>query len=520
MFSWILNTRIILIFFIPFTLGGISILSFQPFNLTFLNFFILPSLFLIFSYVRKKSVSTYRKRPFLINFFIIGYSFGVSFFLFGNYWISNSLTIDENLKFLIPIAIILIPLFLGLFYGVAGLLIGPYIKNNFNSLLFFCSIISLFDYFRGKALTGFPWNLWAYSWSWFTEVLQILNFLGLYAYNFFVIFLFSIPAALFFSNKSRILTLSLGLVLFLFAYLQGSFEINENQKTLKDFDLKSRMNVKIISPSLPLNYNLDDDQIIDLTKKLVRYSNPKKDQETIFVWPEGVFGGKFFEEIEFIKKVIKENFSKKHLIVFGVNTVDKKLDKIFNSFVVVNNEFEIVYKYDKIKLVPFGEFLPFEKFFSSFGLKKITFGYKSFSKGANKKNMVFNDWNIKPSICYEIIFTELFQKSNLKNSFIINISEDVWFGNSIGPSQHYAKSILRAVETDSFVVRSANKGISSFINNKGEPIKIMKENEIGSIELDVPKIKNNNQNKNDLIFFVLLITSIFIFIFFKKNEKR
>ena len=79
---------------------------------------------------------------------------------------------------------------------------------------------------------------------------------------------------------------------------------------------------------------------------------------------------------------------------------------------------------------------------------------------------------------------------------------------------------MRAVETDSFVVRSANKGISSFINNKGEPIKIMKENEIGSIELDIPKIKNNNQNKNDLIFFVLLITSIFIFIFFKKNEKR
>ena len=80
-----------------------------------------------------------------------------------------------------------------------------------------------------------------------------------------MILLFSIPAALFFSNKSRVLTLSLGLVLFLFAYLQGSFEINENQKTLKDFDLKSKMNVKIISPSL-LNYNLDDDQIIDLTK--------------------------------------------------------------------------------------------------------------------------------------------------------------------------------------------------------------------------------------------------------------
>ena len=105
-----------------------------------------------------------------------------------------------------------------------------------------------------------------------------------------------------------------------------------------------------------------------------------------FLYGQRVFFQENSQEIKFIKSVIKENFSKKHLIIFGINTVDKKKDKIFNSFVVVNNEFEVVYSYDKIKLVPFGEFLPFEKFFLAvLDLKTITFGYKSFSQGKNKK---------------------------------------------------------------------------------------------------------------------------------------
>ena len=99
---------------------------------------------------------------------------------------------------------------------------------------------------------------------------------------------------------------------------------------------------------------------------------------------------------------------------------------------------------------------------------------------------------------------------------IVNISEDGWFGNSIGPYQHFAKGIFRAVEQNSFLIRSANKGVTAIINNKGEVIKRLNPNEVGSIELEVPLIKSKNKNKNDLIFFVLLITYIFIFYFYKK----
>ena len=100
---------------------------------------------------------------------------------------------------------------------------------------------------------------------------------------------------------------------------------------------------------------------------------------------------------------------------------------------------------------------------------------------------------------------------------VINISEDGWFGNTIGPYQHFSKSIFRAIEQDSFLVRSTNKGISVIINNKGEVIKRLNPSEAGNIELTVPLVEKNKKNKNDLIFFIVLFTYGLFFGINKKN---
>ena len=155
-----------------------------------------------------------------------------------------------------------------------------------------------------------------------------------------------------------------------------------------------------------------------------------------------------------------------------------------------------------------------------FGLKKITEGHGSFLKGSKQNNIILDDLNILPLICYEIIFTKLIQNANQNTNLIVNISEDGWFGNSIGPSQHFAKAIFRSIENNSFLVRSTNKGISAIIDNKGLVVKKLNKFEAGNIELQVPLIKSKNKNKNDLIFFLLLITYIFIFKFYKKNNEK
>ena len=100
----------------------------------------------------------------------------------------------------------------------------------------------------------------------------------------------------------------------------------------------------------------------------------------------------------------------------------------------------------------------------------------SFSKGKEQNIYSYENTNIIPLICYEIIFTELVQNITENKNMIINISEDGWFGNSIGPYQHFSKAIFRAIESDTYVIRSANKGISAVINNKGQVIKTLKNN--------------------------------------------
>ena len=519
-----LTSRIFLVFMLPFTLGTLTVFSFQPYNYSYINFLIMPVLFLVTTYVKKKSQNTYRKKPYLLNLFLIGYLFGIGFFLTGTYWISHSLTFDDNFKFLIPFSIIGLPLFLGIFFGIGNIIAGPFLKNNFTSILLFSSSFALMDFLRAKIFTGFPWNLWAYTWSWTPDMLQLLPIIGFFSFNLFCIIFYCSPLLLIFKKKYYFMLFVLIAFIFFGNYIYGNSIIKKNNKYLNEIEFKSENSIftKIISPSFELKYNLSSDDISKNILKLIRYSDPTKNKKTLFVWPEGVFTGYNFEQIKQYKSIFEEAFSDNHLILFGVNTVvdTQKNNQIFNSLVIVNSKLEIQFKYDKIKLVPFGEFLPFEDFLNNLGLKKITEGHNSFSKGKESTIFSLDKLKLLPLICYEIIFPSLSQNQKQKN-VIVNISEDAWFGKTIGPNQHLAKAIFRAIENNVFLIRSANKGYSTFIDNKGIIKKALKPEETGVIELNVPFVNNvEKKYKINLIFLVLLFTCVLFFITFKKNENK
>ena len=142
-----------------------------------------------------------------------------------------------------------------------------------------------------------------------------------------------------------------------------------------------------------------------------------------------------------------------------------------NSFSVFDNDLNLIKNYNKINLVPFGEFLPFESFFNKIGLKTITNNFRSFTSGEQRKIIQFENnfdgLKFLPLICYEIIYSGKLTK-NFNFDFILNISEDGWFGNSAGPQQHLVHSIFRAIESGKYVVRSANNGMGVIINPLGE----------------------------------------------------
>ena len=150
-------------------LGALTSLSLPPYNYLFINFFTI-SLFFIYIFQKKRSN--------VINHsFLSGWLFGFGYFLSNLYWISISLTFDENFSFLIPFALILIPLFLGIFYGLATYFFFKIdIKKPASNLFLFSLLFGLTEFLRGNILTGFPWNLIAFSFSENLEILQILSF--------------------------------------------------------------------------------------------------------------------------------------------------------------------------------------------------------------------------------------------------------------------------------------------------------------------------------------------------------
>ncbi len=509
------NKRFFIIFLFPILLGGITVLSFQPYNLFFINFLSLPLLFFTIIYVKKKSKSIYIKKPFLKNLFILGTSYGFGFFFFGIYWIAHSLTFDETFKFLIPFSLILIPLFLSLFFSLPIVLVGNFCEKNLSSIFLLSSVFSLSDFVRSKILTGFPWNIWSYSFSWSLENLQILYKIGFFSLNILVITIFFMPAVLFFKNNYKYYILTFFLILIFSNYFYGSYKINSYESNSN----LNGINFKIISAGMNLNEFKDD---IKTASKLIKYSEPDKNKKTIFIWPEGIFLSENFNKKKDIQELFTNNFSQNHLIIFGANTSQEGpfKKKYFNSMIFSDKNLNFISQYDKRKLVPFGEFLPFESFLKSIGLKKITPGYSSFSKG-KKNSLISIDFdrkniNFLSLICYEIIFPGL-EEEYSKFNFIINISEDAWFGESIGPHQHFAKAIFRSIESGVYTIRSANKGISAFINPQGKILKNLQPNEIGNIELRLPIIEETKkQFKKDLIFLFLLITYILTFFVLRK----
>ena len=493
----------ILIYIMPFFIGLITSYSLPPFSFFFINFITFPIilLLLIFNYQKGRWTS-----------FNIGWMFGFGYFISNLYWITNALTFEEIFKPLIPISFILIPLFLGIFYGFVTLICSFFnLKKNISSILVFSFFFSLIEFIRGFIFGGFPWNLIAYSWSDYLEFLQILSFTGTYALNLLSITIFLIPTIIFFNFRSftKILTLIFATIIIITNYFYGSLVIEKNKK-VDDINLNSI--IKIISPKIDIKKFFQNNTPDQTIFELVKLSEPNNFVKTIFIFPEGILSSIYLEELNNYKYIFSENYSDQHKIILGINSNENS--KIFNSMVVLDNNANILAKYNKNKLVPFGEFLPFENLFTKLGFKKITQGYQSFSAD-NKRDLIsINNITFVPLICYEIIYSGKINKNSQSFDFIINISEDGWFGNSIGPHQHFSHSIFRAIEEGKNLIRSANNGISAFINSNGEIIKKTKSTKKGVIE--IKSFKNSKKtffsiygNKIFLYFLLFYITLIF-----------
>jgi len=502
-------------FYIIF-LGAISSYSLPPYNYFIINF-ITFSLFFIL--LLKKKRTTHNK-----SFFLYGWCFGFGYFLFSLYWISISLTFDESFKFLIPVAIILLPAFLAIFYGLITYLFSIfYSKNVITSFFIFSILFGTIEFVRGSILTGFPWNLIAFSFSNSIYFIQILSIVGTYSFNLICISLFTVPA-LFILRKSR----KEIIVCFFFILMSAGFLIFGNFKNNYFNSLKVTKNtytIKAISPNINLDRFYSKQDELKIINELIELSDPTKIEPTVFLWPEGIIPDSYLRDMNIYKSLFLNSFGEDDLIIMGLNSLEKKNDKnlFFNSMAVFNNKLDLIANYNKVNLVPFGEFIPFESVLSLIGLKTVTNNYQSFSNGVtriplNVKNNKI-DLNLLPLICYEIIYSGKLSRDN-NFDYIINISEDGWFGNSIGPKQHFSHNIFRSIESGKYIIRSANNGISAIINPLGIIEQEVEFGSTGYVELSESKLVKPTTFMlyGNKIFLILIL--VYIFLIFSFNRLK
>ena len=496
-------------------LGIITSLSLPPFNYLLVNFITFTSFF-IFLFQKSKIIKNKK------IYFLYGWLFGFGYFFTNLYWVSISLTFDQNFKFLIPITIILIPAFLGIFYGlVAYFFIIFKSKKVISAILIFSLIFGILEFIRGSILTGFPWNLIAFSFSNQLEILSITSIIGTYGFNLFCISLFTSPAILILEHKKKdVVVCMLFLITPIFFYIHGFlYEKKFHALDTNTYDYK----VRAIGSNISLDRFYSNIDPVSIIKELINISDPKKNEKMIFVWPEGILPNISQKELIEYDWLFKENFSDKHLLVIGINSqlINNGNIDYYNSFSIYDNNLKLLNSYNKINLVPFGEFLPFENFLRSVGLRTITNNYQSFSEGDKRdiikiKQEKFS-LKILPVICYEIIYSgKLFD--NLDFDLIINISEDGWFGQSIGPKQHFAHSILRSIESGKYILRSANNGIAAIINPLGAIEQRVDLGKSGYVDFyKSRKMQPTVFSKYGNKIFILLIL-LYIFLIFSFNR--
>ena len=494
-------------------------LSLPPLNYLFINFFTFS---LFFLFLTKKSN---QHKNFKL-FFLYGWLFGFGYFGTNLYWISISLTFDQNFKFLIPLTVILIPAFLALFYGLitfSFIIFKP--KKTVSSFLTFSIVFGFFEFLRGSILTGFPWNLIAYSFSNHLEFLSITSIIGVYGFNLFCVSLFTCPAILILKYTKKDLSIFILLIItVIFTYVYGySYKENFDVKKKENYDYK----IRVIGSNIGLERFYLDVDPVSIIQDLIKISNPNPGEKTIFVWPEGIYPNISNEDLIEYNWLFKEKFNENHLFIIGINShsMNGENKNYFNTLSVYDNNLNLLDSYYKINLVPFGEFLPFEDTLKKIGLRSLTNNYQSFSKGEKRKIIQIKKENFSlrflPLICYEIIYSgKLFDNDSF--DLIINISEDGWFGQSIGPKQHFVHSVFRAIESGRYVVRSSNNGIAAIINPIGVIEQKVKFGVSGYVDLKEkkkiqPTIFSKYGNK---IFGLLILLYIFLIISFNKIKNE
>jgi len=497
------NKKKINFYYVRFILiGSLASTSLPPLS-------IFPLIFLLSIPIFYFCESQNSKKAFLIGFFT-----ALGWFLASLYWLSNSLVIGgKQFIWMIPFVFFGFPAFLSIFWGLAFYISNIFGKSFVEKMILISIFFPVFEWLRGNILTGFPWNMLGFALSHPLEISQTVSLMGPYGQNTLAILIVLIPVSLVAKQKSFAITTTLFCctVLF-FSYYQ--FKTNKV--------IFTEHTVRLVQPNFSHSEKWERNKFYQNLNKLVELSNADFSESGLIVWPETAltnFEENISKEINIISRSILLN--DKAYLISGIPSKEYVNDTMhyYNSVMVFNHKGDNIGKYDKNKLVPFGEYIPFRKGIS---FLKILASDKEFSKGSIGAHFFkFGNLNIYPMICYEAVFP---WKKNKRTSYdlIVNITNDNWFGNTFGPAQHFWLSKQRVIETGIPMIRVSNSGISAVIAPNGKEIGKLNYGISGFLDTKIPKKFSETfySKWGDSIFFLMTIILIIVYCILRLNTKQ
>jgi apolipoprotein N-acyltransferase len=471
--------------------GALSALAMAPFNAW-------PVLFLTFPVmvwlIDGAGAGRWRGVPAAA---MAGWWFGLGYFVPGLYWIGEAFLVDAStFAWLMPFAILGLPAYLALFTAFGFALARLIWTRDASRVLALAACLTLSEWLRGHVLTGFPWNAFGYALTEPLALAQTASLVGLWGLTFLAVAIFASPAALI-DGSSRGRRPWIAPVTAL-AVLVAMGVFGGVRLKLQPTTAVAKVKLRIMQPNLQQDIRFNYAAKAEVMQKYLtlsdRASGPQSTgvrDASILIWPESAFPFFLTREADAMAQIADLLPKGTVLITGSVRAPDlppgTRITRAYNSIYVIDHDGSVLSVYDKLHLVPFGEFLPYQDLMEKLGFVQLTKVQGGFIPGVIRRTMeIPNAPRALPLICYEAIFPGDIVSGDDRPGWIVNLTNDGWFGISTGPYQHLQQARLRAIEQGLPVVRAANTGISAVIDPLGRIVARLGLGQEGVLDSGLP----------------------------------
>ncbi len=458
---------------------------------------------------------------------VTGWWFGFGYFLAGLHWIGVAFFAEGRSALipLMPVAVVGLAAGLALFTAL-GTFVARLLWSDGPTRIFALAFgLGASEWLRGHVLTGFPWNLFGQAVAFTDLTAQAASVVGVYGLAFAGIAVFAAPALLADERGRqpwlRRLTVASVLALAVADVGWGVYRLSGAAPTGEAVIANAR--IRIVQPNIDQAVKWSPDKRQEALDKLTTLSDRRTDPETLgamsfseIIWPETALPFFLTEEPEALAR-IADLLSPGTILLTGAPRIEPADDvaeggrRYYNSLFAIDDTGAIRAAYDKVHLVPFGEYMPLGSLVRRLGVDELFRGIGGFSPGPRRNLIALAGHpSFSVLICYEAIFPGEVLPEGGHPDYFVNITNDGWFGHSAGPYQHLDAARLRTIEEGIPMVRAANTGVSAIIDAYGRLVSSLPLGEEGVLDGFVPSEHPNSYFQRSGSAFLLIFSVFFI----------